>query len=407
MGDLIKALLTNLAQLAAQELPTGPGAVDVVRADLAQLADAMTQLSTETARRMAYLDTQDPRGADTVRTLTVAGVNRKHAQTMRAAALFANRHASVESAWRARTVTTDQVAAVAAGARRLDPDQATTLVDTVLDTLPGLSLPDTRRVLDLVIDQLSPNDPDYAARRDYRNRHLVWSQYHGGLLFKGFLPDLEAGAFKAVIDAYVESLRTEGDEHTMAQRRADALAALVAKASADGVPTGGGLPAAVTLTVSLTEAERIADTNPDQIGDLPPRPRPTPTSGFSDSATRFAMCCAEITPVLAQQHDPNSLLAKIGKTRIDPIAVGRAVRLATAGQRKALHLRDGGCLAPGCSVDAPYTQPHHVVGYALGGSTCLSNLASLCWAHHRQVELGLLRVTKTADGSWTITPRGP
>jgi hypothetical protein len=35
--------------------------------------------------------------------------------------------------------------------------------------------------------------------------------------------------------------------------------------------------------------------------------------------------------------------------------------------------------------------------WTLGGPTDLANLASLCWTHHRQVELG----------TWTVVPASP
>ncbi len=103
---------------------------------------------------------------------------------------------------------------------------------------------------------------------------------------------------------------------------------------------------------------------------------------------RFGLCCAAVTPVLTEEPAPGSLLDRIAQTKAEPLAVGRAVRLATPAQRRALQLRDGGCAIPGCEVAAPYTQPHHVTGWSIGGATDLDNLVSLCWVHHRQTELG-------------------
>ena len=80
-------------------------------------------------------------------------------------------------------------------------------------------------------------------------------------------------------------------------------------------------------------------------------------------------------------------------TRI-PLAVGRTARTATPAQRRALAARDKGCIIPGCGIPAEACQTHHVQDWAAGGNTDLPNLALLCWAHHRQVDLGM----------WTITP---
>ena len=80
-------------------------------------------------------------------------------------------------------------------------------------------------------------------------------------------------------------------------------------------------------------------------------------------------------------------------TRI-PLAVGRTARTATPAQRRALAARDKGCIIPGCGIPAEACQTHHVTDWAAGGDTDLPNLALLCWAHHRQVDLGM----------WTIVP---
>ena len=74
--------------------------------------------------------------------------------------------------------------------------------------------------------------------------------------------------------------------------------------------------------------------------------------------------------------------------------MGRTARTATPAQRRALAARDKGCIIPGCGIPAEACQTHHVTDWAAGGNTDLPNLALLCWAHHRQVDLGM----------WTITP---
>ena len=83
-------------------------------------------------------------------------------------------------------------------------------------------------------------------------------------------------------------------------------------------------------------------------------------------------------------------------TRI-PLAVGRTARTATPAQRRALAARDRGCIIPGCAIPAEACQTHHVQDWAAGGATDLPNMALLCWAHHRQVDLGM----------WTIVPTVP
>ena len=80
-----------------------------------------------------------------------------------------------------------------------------------------------------------------------------------------------------------------------------------------------------------------------------------------------------------------------------PLAVGRTSRTATPAQRRALAVRDGGCIIPGCQIPAENCQSHHVQDWAAGGPTDIDNLALLCWTHHRQVDLDM----------WTIDPAEP
>jgi hypothetical protein len=92
------------------------------------------------------------------------------------------------------------------------------------------------------------------------------------------------------------------------------------------------------------------------------------------------------------------------------LAVERAQRLANAAQRKALALRDRGCIIPGCHIPPDQCQPHHVTDWARSGRTDLENMALLCWPHHRQVELHqwLIGRGSSADGPrWNVvqTPR--
>ena len=71
---------------------------------------------------------------------------------------------------------------------------------------------------------------------------------------------------------------------------------------------------------------------------------------------------------------------------------GRIVQLGTLErvfghhQRRAISLRDGGCVIPGCHVRAEWCEIHHVVEHSRGGPTHTDNGVLLCWHHHRTLE---------------------
>ncbi|MDQ2848219.1 MAG: HNH endonuclease, partial [Actinomycetota bacterium] len=61
---------------------------------------------------------------------------------------------------------------------------------------------------------------------------------------------------------------------------------------------------------------------------------------------------------------------------------GRAQRLFTGPQLKALWLRDTHCTFPGCEAPAHWCNAHHLKHWIDGGPTDLNNAALLCGRHH-------------------------
>ena len=77
-----------------------------------------------------------------------------------------------------------------------------------------------------------------------------------------------------------------------------------------------------------------------------------------------------------------------------PIACRRDERHATPAQRRALAVRDNGCVFPGCDRPPNHCDAHHIDHHAHGGPTDTTNLALLCRHHH-----GIIH-----RHGWTMTP---
>jgi hypothetical protein len=86
----------------------------------------------------------------------------------------------------------------------------------------------------------------------------------------------------------------------------------------------------------------------------------------------------------------------------EPLSVGRKTRAISPALHRALRSRDGGCRFPGCDR-VGCTEGHHVVHWAKGGETKLSNLVTLCWFHHRLVHEGGFGMRTTDDGAFVFT----
>lgn len=87
----------------------------------------------------------------------------------------------------------------------------------------------------------------------------------------------------------------------------------------------------------------------------------------------------------------------------EPLAVGRARRLATRAQRRALHRRDGGCARPGCAENRiERLHAHHLRSWLAGGATDVANMVLLCDVDHGLVHDRDLVITRR-DGRLVVT----
>jgi len=165
------------------------------------------------------------------------------------------------------------------------------------------------------------------------------------------------------------------DLPTMAQEQADALALLAETALHHGIDPGA--PAERYQVVVHVESPVLADAaQPGQ-------------SVLDDGArvpagTSQRLACDSSRVVM--QHDPDGRVVEVGaRTRTIPPALRRAL----------LH-RDRGCRFPGCETG--FVQGHHIIHWAQGGPTTLSNLTALCRRHHRAVHEEGYRVERHPDG---------
>ncbi|WP_146070178.1 HNH endonuclease signature motif containing protein [Cryobacterium sp. Y29] len=65
--------------------------------------------------------------------------------------------------------------------------------------------------------------------------------------------------------------------------------------------------------------------------------------------------------------------------------LGDTVRCFTAKQRAAIAARDEGCIIPGCTTPARWSEIHHVIPWHQHGPTNIDNGVLLCWFHHHTI----------------------
>jgi hypothetical protein len=451
VGDLWR----QVAGLAGGDLPTmGLGAGERPAADVEVLCSAVGSVEFELARRMAAAARAGslPLVGDGAM-LTARGWSAGWARRLARCAAFVEVHPCLGGVWASGVITSEHVHALARCADRLTVEQMAAVITELSSWWGQLSPAEVAGFVARVIRVLTPPpDPDPDEVGAHAARSLSFALTADAVVLSGVLPRLEGEAVVAAIDAFAERLRSEADHVPASARRADGLVALVNAAHATGsIPTRGGLPVSVSVTLdstalgdqvwttsrghTLTDAEArftscdamvtpiVLDPGacPDTVaeflaaadragqagpaGHLPPTPACTDTGGRAHAADgAHGGHAADGRATIVVRPSAAARIAALATTLLEtriPLAVGRTARTATPAQRRALAARDKGCIIPGCGIPADACQTHHVEDWAADGNTDLPNLALLCWAHHRQVDLGMWTIV-TAFGDESV-----
>lgn len=89
----------------------------------------------------------------------------------------------------------------------------------------------------------------------------------------------------------------------------------------------------------------------------------------------------------------------------EPLDVGRRTPVISPALRRALIIRDGGCVFVNCGRPPAWCDAHHVRHWADGGETSLANTGLLCRPHHRLIHDGF-RMESTDDRFRFYRPDG-
>ncbi|WP_440902688.1 DUF222 domain-containing protein, partial [Actinosynnema sp.] len=156
----------------------------------------------------------------------------------------------------------------------------------------------------------------------------------------------------------------EVDLRTPGQRRYDALITVLRRgvAGTAGQPTTAKAVLVVTMDLATLRRDLAAVPAGAGGGRLPGCGSSLEGRDVPVSQVRRLACEADLVPMVL--GGPSEVVDQ-----------GRRVRLVTPGQRLRLATRDGGCTIPGCTVPATWCEAHHVIPWAAGGASDLSNYA--------------------------------
>lgn len=205
----------------------------------------------------------------------------------------------------------------------------------------------------------------------------------GFVLVSGRLDGVGGATLRTALEPLAR--RDGSDDHRHRDRRlADALVELCGHLLDQGVlPRRGGQRPHVQVTTTLETLRGL--------------------SGAPAAELEFAL---PITAATAQRLACDASVVRVLlDARSAVIDVGRARRTPPPSTARALRVRDGGCVWPGCDRPVAWTTAHHVKHWTADhGRTDLGNLVLLCYRHHWRVHEGGWQLIGTGEGVLTVPP---
>jgi len=190
------------------------------------------------------------------------------------------------------------------------------------------------------------------------------------------VPDHVADRLRVYLDSFTAPRRGHLDRTSLGdvdllslpRRRGAALCAFLEHMPSDGLPIHGGTATSVVITVEV-------DALRDAVG----------SAGLSTGGT---MTVSEVRRLACTANILPAVLGGQGEV----LDLGRARRLFSPAQRKAMAIRDRRCRADGCDIPAAWCEAHHAERpWSQGGRTDLADGLLLCSFHHHRAH----------DPAWT------
>jgi hypothetical protein len=356
--------------------------------DLKALSRMGSRIDAESSRRLHHFDKNQgyaPSGALTAQAwlrwqcnLTSATAS-EHVQVSRQMTSLPQ----TEAAFSQGEISFRHAALIARSASQLgekfDTQAETILVNAAKELDPWR----LRRATLFLRHHLEPDGVLADANEAHERRFLYLSQTYDGIFRLDGQLDADGGAaLQTVLDALMGPPAAD-DHRTAPQRRADAMADL-ARRQLDGgkLPEVGGQKPHLMVTVDMATLAKAPGSPAAELEWAQPIP--------AETARRIACDCS-ITPILrgAESHQ---------------VEAGRTRQAISPAKKRALAARDKGCRFQGCDRPPAWTDGHHIIHWADGGSDELANLVLLCRRHHYRFHEEGWRLWWGDDGELVAIP---
>lgn len=241
--------------------------------------------------------------------------------------------------------------------------------ETFADAAGTLDARDLRRAVGYWRQQVDGDCVTGDIERQRAQRRVGIHQTFDGMWhLEGLLDPISGSTVSTALASHADpGLLDPTDTRTHGQRTADALVDIChfGLDHDTSIGTSGGVKPHLTVTVDLDHLTGVAGCRLPEIDD----------ASVTPETVRRLACDADVVRIVV---DADS----------QPLDVGRSVRTVTPAIRRALDLRDGGCVWRGCGRSVGWADAHHVIHWADGGPTSLDNMVLLCRRHHTAVHEG-------------------
>ena len=191
----------------------------------------------------------------------------------------------------------------------------------------------------------------------------MWDNHDGTWSGRFTVPELYGRILKTTTDAYTAPRRAHLDPaadpfEPLDKKQGKALCAILEHIPVDKLPTSGGTPIRIVVTI--------------------PEDKLRSKVAAATLATGERLSAGQLRR-LAANH--GIIPAVLGSDSV-PIDLGRTQRLFSKEQRDLLAVMDGGCTAPGCDRPPSWCEVQHTNPWKLGGNTDLKDATLHCSADH-------------------------
>jgi hypothetical protein len=378
--------LSAVDELAATNVTDLPDAA--IGPELQELYLARTRLDAEINRRVSVFDRRRLARADGAPTTQSWLRSRVRLAPSDASAEVHTARglrdlSSTAAAWRRGDISRDHVRAITLLAKETSIEATQNVEEDLVEVArkadPLRFSTELRKWRDALRRDSGADNKDESEIVDRRELNLV-NSLDGMAALKGWLTPEVGELARAVLDPLAAPL--PGDTRTAVQRYHDAFAEVLRRVLGEDAVAPGHKVRPQLLV--LTDFEGLIDADKATMAELG-------YGGLINNETLQRIACDSVVSRV--------LLSPQGEI----LDLGRSVRTVTPAQWKALVVRDGGCVAPGCDRPAVWCDAHHLKWWTRDHDpTDLDNLALLCGFHHQLVHEGGWTLRRHTSGRWIL-----